>query len=138
MAMRWLRKAAENGHADSCLRLAHRMYGDQPYAREVGHVGEAAGAAAPAGVMEGHDVPTGVLTGVVHWLRKGRSDIIDTLLRLPRMSAAGGAALPQRRVRGCGPSEGLQGLSAVQDRPVLRRRMSESRLDYGWAQVDVW
>jgi hypothetical protein len=44
---------------------------DYPYAREVGHVGEAAGVAAPAGVMEGHDVPPDVLTGVLHWLQKG-------------------------------------------------------------------
>jgi len=27
---------------------------------------------------------------------------------------------------------------AVQDRPVLRRGVSESRLDNGWAQGDVW
>ena len=47
------------------------MYADRPYAREVGHVVEVAGAATSAGVMEGHDVPPDVLTGVVHWLRKG-------------------------------------------------------------------
>ena len=46
------------------------MYGDQPYAREVGHVGEADGVATSAEVIEGHDVPPDVLTGVVHWLRK--------------------------------------------------------------------
>jgi TPR repeat protein len=39
-AMQWLRKAAESGHTHSCSRLATRMYGDHPYAREVGHVGE--------------------------------------------------------------------------------------------------
>jgi hypothetical protein len=54
--------------------LAQWMYGDLPYAREVGHVGEAAGAGAAspiaAAVMEGHDVPPDVLTGVL-WLRKG-------------------------------------------------------------------
>jgi hypothetical protein len=47
------------------------MYRDQPYAREVGHVEEAAEVAAPAGTMEGHDVPPDVLTGVVFWLQKG-------------------------------------------------------------------
>ena len=46
--------------------------------------------------------------------------------------------MPQRRLRGCGPSEGLQGLPAVQDRPILQRRVSESGLDNGWAQGDVW
>jgi len=35
----------------------YTMYEDRPYAREVGHVGEAAGIAASAGVTEGHDVP---------------------------------------------------------------------------------
>jgi TPR repeat protein len=64
-ALQWLRKAAENGLSMACVRLATRMYADLPYAREVGHVGEAAGAATPAGVMEGHDVPPDVLTGVV-------------------------------------------------------------------------
>jgi hypothetical protein len=38
------------------------MYGDQPYACEVGHVGEAAGVATSAEVIEGHDVPPDVLT----------------------------------------------------------------------------
>ena len=64
-AKQWLRKAAENGRADACLRLAAWMYRDEPYAREVGHVGEAVGVATSAGVMEGHDVPPDVLTGVV-------------------------------------------------------------------------
>jgi len=70
-AMQWMRKAAVNGLADACLTLAVRMYGDQPYAREVGHVGEAAGGATSTRVMEGHDVPADVLTSVIHWLRKG-------------------------------------------------------------------
>ena len=70
-AMQWTRKAAESGHAKACLNLAVRMYGDEPYAREVGHVGDAAWVATSAGVMEGHDVPSDVLIGVVHWLRNG-------------------------------------------------------------------
>jgi hypothetical protein len=53
------------------------MYSNLPYAREVGHVGEAAGVAAPAGVMEGHDVPPDALTSVVHWLRKGGHNLVD-------------------------------------------------------------
>ena len=32
MAMRWTRKAAENGHATACLKLAQHMYHDHPYA----------------------------------------------------------------------------------------------------------
>ena len=78
-ALQWLRKAAENGLADSCLELANRMYGDGPYAREVGHVGEAARVATSAGVMEGHDVPPDVLTSVVHWSRKGGHNPVDFL-----------------------------------------------------------
>jgi hypothetical protein len=69
--MRWKRKAAEAGHARACEQLAMFMYEDRPYAREVGHVGEAAGVATSDGLMQGHDVPSDVLTGVVHWLRKG-------------------------------------------------------------------
>ena len=64
-AQQWTRKAAENGHTNACLVLAAHMYGDQPYAREVGHVEEAAGVASPAAIVEGHDVPLDVLTGVV-------------------------------------------------------------------------
>jgi len=64
-------KAAEIGKAHACLQLAQRMYLDAPYTREVGHVEEAVGVAMSAGDMEGHDVPPAVMTGVVHWLRKG-------------------------------------------------------------------
>jgi len=75
-AMQWMRKAAENGHAQACLQLAGRMYGDEPYAREVGHVGEADVVATSAGSTEGHDVPSDVMTGVSHWLRKGGHDTV--------------------------------------------------------------
>jgi len=68
---KWLRKAAENGLAEACTDLAHYMYLDQPYAREVGHVVEAAGVATSAGVVNGHDVPPDVMTSVVYWLQKG-------------------------------------------------------------------
>jgi len=53
-------------------------------------------------------------------------------------SAGGGQLLLQRRVPAQGSPEGLQGLPAVQDRTVLRCRLSDSRLDYGWAQGKVW
>jgi len=43
--MSWMRKAAENGHIQSCSLLAARMYGDCPYAREVGYVGVVQGTA---------------------------------------------------------------------------------------------
>jgi len=87
--MQWTRKAAESGHADACLKLAGLMYGDQPYAREVGHVGEAAGVATPAGVTEGHDVPPDVMTGVLHWLRKGGHDAVEYLEVLRFMALEG-------------------------------------------------
>jgi hypothetical protein len=69
--------AAENGDAESCLQLARGMYLIFPYAREVGHVVEAAGVATSAGVMEGHDVPIDVLTSAIHWLQKGRNNPSD-------------------------------------------------------------
>ena len=74
---RWMRKAAENGHAQSCLRLAQFMYLDLPYARVFGHVGEAAGAVTSAGLVPGHDVPLYVLISVIHWLREGGHHPID-------------------------------------------------------------
>ena len=64
---------------------------DNPYAREVGHVVEAAGAATSAGVMEGHDVPPDVLTGVVHWLQKVGHSTIDRLNYFRRMASEGAA-----------------------------------------------
>jgi len=88
-AMQWRRKAAENGDADACVQLAARMYGDQPYAREVGDVEEAAGVATSAGVMDGHDVPSDVLTGVVHWLRNGGHNIVNELDVFRRQSLVG-------------------------------------------------
>jgi hypothetical protein len=63
------------------------MYADRPYAREVGHVEEAAaahmpaGAATSAGVMEGHDVPLDVWNNVVYWLSKGGHDVVSNLER---------------------------------------------------------
>jgi len=89
-AMRWKRKAADNGHAIACSQLAVAMYADHPYAREVGHVGDAAGDTTPAGVMEGHDVPSDALTGVVHWLRKGGEDPVIQLDGFRRESREGG------------------------------------------------
>jgi hypothetical protein len=77
-----MRKAAEIGLAGACSTLAVGMYEDGPYAREVGHVGEAAGVATSAGFMEGHDVPPDVMIGVVHWIRKGGHDPVDSLVVL--------------------------------------------------------
>jgi len=84
-----LRKAADLGNADACTAVARDMYSDSPHAREVGHVEEAAGAATSAGVMEGHDVPSDVLTGVVHWLRKGGHDPVDKLDMCRRVALEG-------------------------------------------------
>jgi TPR repeat protein len=81
--LQWLRKAAENGYADACIKLAAGMYRDDPYAREVGRMVEAAVVATSAGVTEGHDLPPDVMTDVVHWLRKvcatGQRDPLDML-----------------------------------------------------------
>jgi len=66
-----MRKAAENGHAGACLRIASFMYGDAPYAREVGRVEAVAGVATLSGVMERHDVPPDVLTSVVQVAERG-------------------------------------------------------------------
>ena len=88
-AMQWLRKAAENGSVKACWQLAIKMYMDHPYAREAGHVGEAAGVAPSAGFMDGHDVPPDVLTGVVHWLQKGKHNPIDKLDQFRRAALEG-------------------------------------------------
>jgi hypothetical protein len=87
--MRWRLKAADDGHAGSCLELAARMYGDHPYARAVGHVEEAVRIATPAEVMEGHDVPLNVLTSVVLWLRRGGHNAFDELARFRREALEG-------------------------------------------------
>ena len=87
--MQWLRKAAENGRTDSCLHVAGAMYMDRPYAREVGHVGEAAGDAMSGEGMQGHDVPTGVLNSMVHWLRKGGQNPMNELESMRRMTLGG-------------------------------------------------
>jgi hypothetical protein len=77
------------------LRLANCMYADLPCAREVGHVVEAAGVAAPAVVMEGHDVPANVLTSVLYWLRRGcmtgHRHLVDELDLCRRTALTGGA-----------------------------------------------
>jgi len=78
-AMKWMRKAAENGDTGACLQLACRMYGDEPYAREVGNVGEAAGVNTSAAVMEGHDVPPDVLTSVIYWVHRGEGNASKAL-----------------------------------------------------------
>jgi len=97
-AMQYLRKAAENGHTYACSTLAVRMYLDQPYAREVGHVVEAAGVAASAGVMEGHDIPPDVLTSVLHWVWKGVHDPVQELGGYRRAALEGA---PYCRNDGC-------------------------------------
>jgi len=89
-AIQWTRKAAESGHVGACLLLAARMYMNLPNARQVGHV-EAAEVVSSAGVAEGHDVPPDVLTGVVHWLRKGgQLDPTDKLDAFRRSAVEGG------------------------------------------------
>jgi hypothetical protein len=74
------------------------MYGDEPYAREVGHVVEAAGVAVSAGVMDGHDVPLDTLLSVVHWLWKGGHNLVDQLNAFRRAALEGA---PYCRNEGC-------------------------------------
>jgi TPR repeat protein len=91
-AAQWMRKAAENGHTQCCLRLAEHMYFDRPYARENGHVEDAGGVAASMGDMEIiHDVPPDVLASVVHWLRKGGHTPLVPVLAKFRNEALEGA-----------------------------------------------
>ena len=59
---------------------ARPCYADEPYAREVGHVAEAAGAATSPEIMSGHDVPHDVLTSVVYWMRKA-TNLVGELYR---------------------------------------------------------
>ena len=84
-----MRRAAENGRPGACVQFACYVYSDYPYAREVGHVAEAAEDATPSGVTEGHDVPLDVLTSAVHWLRKGGCDPSDYLPAFRRDSMQG-------------------------------------------------
>jgi hypothetical protein len=74
------------------MRLGVSMYLDLPYARELGHVVEAAGVVTPAGVMEGHDVPACVLTSVIYWLQKekGADHSLAMLDGLRKKSLEGG------------------------------------------------
>jgi hypothetical protein len=90
-------QALDIGHDDARFKLASAMYLDHPYAREVGHVGEAAGAATPeeighvAPVAEGaapaedaevhYAIPVDVLSDVCHWLRMGPLDVVTVLGR---------------------------------------------------------
>ena len=136
-AMQWIRTAAENGRDDACLMLAARMYGDVPYAREVGHVVEAAGVALSAGVTEGHHIPPDVMTGVLHWLRKGGHDPVDNLDAFRRLALVGGKICH---------NEGCEVVGLVKDFKVCPQcktarywcRVSEPGLDYGGAQGNLW
>jgi len=95
--VQWMRKASENDntesclrHTESCLRLAKYMYFDLPYAREVGHVEDAAGVAASIGDMGViHDVPRDVLASVVHWLRKGGYTLVTELAKFRNEAVEG-------------------------------------------------
>jgi len=80
-ALKWVREAAELGHAEACLQLAYGLYHDYPYAREVGHTELATGdicadlcGGAEPGLsrVKGHgDVPADVMTSVIQWMLRG-------------------------------------------------------------------
>jgi hypothetical protein len=88
-AVQYMRESANSGNSESCASLAGQIYRDQPYAREVGHVVEAAGVAPSAGIMEGHDVPPDVLVDVVYWLQKGGVTPTPMLFVLQRSALEG-------------------------------------------------
>jgi hypothetical protein len=133
-AMQWCRKAADMGVVVLCLQLARDMYEDRPHAHEVGHVEvEAIGVAMSAADMEG---PPGGLdergtlgSEGVRYRASRATESTRYSRRASQKSGGGGSVLRQRRVRGRGPSEGLQGMPAVQDRPVLFRRVAETGLE---------
>ena len=106
---------------------------DRPYAREAGHVGEAAGGATPAGIVEGHDVPPDVLTGVSHWLQKGGHNTVDRLDEF-RRGAVEGAIY-------CW-NDGCEVVGHLKDFMVCPQcktaRYCGDALDIGRAQVGVW
>jgi len=89
-ALKWRRQAADSGDANACYNMACGMYEDIPYARDIGHVGEAASIATLAEVVEGHDIPPDVLTSIIYWLRKGGHDLSVNLSGL-RNTARNGA-----------------------------------------------
>jgi len=140
-AMQWMRRAAVLGDAGACLALAARMHLDRPYAREVGHVVEAAGVATSAELMEGHDVPPDVFTDVLHWLRKGCAtgeyDVSDKL-EMFRIGALEGAAYCCNE--GCEVVGHRKDFKVCPQCKITRywRRVPEGGLDYGWAQGEVW
>jgi len=72
-------------YTEACMTFAAHMYFGRPYAREVGHVGEATS----AGVMEGHDIPPDVLADVCYWLRMGGDDISAILDQFRREALEG-------------------------------------------------
>ena len=100
-----------------------------------GHVGQAAGVATLAEVIDGHDVPPDILTGVVHWLRKGGHHPLLKPTTGVETRWRGSTLLKRHRVRDCGPTEGLHSLPVVQDRSILRRRVSETGLEIGWRKT---
>jgi len=136
--MHWCRKAAENGDADSCLVLATRMYLDTPYAREVGHVVEAAGVATSAEVMEGHDIPRHVLTGVSHWLRKWGGNLSDKLKSFRRQALEGAKYCHNDGCEVVGHLKDFTKCARSARPPGTARCVPETGLDDGWAQGDVW
>jgi len=138
-AQEWMRKAAENGRAQSCITLAARMYRDEPYAREVGHVGEASGVATSAVVTEGHEVPPDVMTGMLHWLRKGcASEQLDPLAGLEELRRQALEGAQHCHNEGCEVVGQLKEFKVCPQCKTSRRRVSETRLECGWAQGKMW
>ena len=87
-----------------------------------------------------HDVPPDVLADVLHWLRKGGHTPFTTfhaLLKLRGLALEGGAYC---RNDGCEVVGQLKDLKVCPQCKTARywRRVSETGLEFGWAQGYVW
>jgi hypothetical protein len=85
-----------------------------------------------------HDLPPDVLIGVVHWLQAGGHNTVDQLNAFRSMALEGGQYCRNDGCEAVGHLKEFKVCPAVQDRPVLQRCVSETGLDYGWAQGNVW
>ena len=98
-------------------------------------MGEAAGSVTSAGVMDGHDVPLDVLNSVIYWLSKGGHDILAELERCRSRAVEG---VQYCFNENCEVAGHLKDFKVCPQCKTARYRVSERRLDDGWAQGKVW
>jgi hypothetical protein len=85
--------------------------------------------------MEGHDVPSGVLTGVVHWLREGGRDPVAKLDVFRRSALEGSTYC---RNDGCQVKGQPKEFKVCPQCKTARYCVPETGLDDGRAQDDMW